>query len=86
MNRSYLEKREWIEQQKEVPCEDCGNEFPPECMDFDHVEGKKEFVVSTGMYKTWAALLAEVAKCDIICANCHRIRTKQRSKQIDLES
>lgn len=54
---------------------DCGGTFPPECMDFDHVRGEKSFNVGENFYISESKLLAEVAKCDLVCANCHRIRT-----------
>ena len=49
-------------------------------MDFDHRDGEvKLFDVSKGMLSLGRAkVLAETAKCDIICANCHRIRTATR--------
>jgi hypothetical protein len=48
-------------------------------MDFDHRDGRdKSFDLMTGgaMLATRGRLMAEVAKCDIVCANCHRIRTR----------
>lgn len=60
------------------PCTDCGNVFPPECMDFDHVRGKKFRKLSAMCYYSDAILLKEVAKCELVCANCHRIRTEAR--------
>lgn len=63
---------------KDRPCLDCGCEFPSSCMDFDHVRGEK--VASIACMKNWSRdrLLVEVAKCDLVCANCHRIRTANR--------
>ena len=47
-------------------------------MDFDHI-GSKRLEVSRLLYVSGtAALLAEIAKCEVVCANCHRIRTKRR--------
>jgi len=59
---------------------DCGGRFPPECMDFDHVRGDKDFNVShvAKAVKNFDLLRAEIAKCDLVCANCHRIRTRSR--------
>lgn len=73
------EKYRLINEIKNNPCMDCGNSFPPECMDFDHVEGKK--TASIGrliMNVSWQEILDEIAKCELVCANCHRIRTKAR--------
>lgn len=69
---------EWLRELRRVPCQDCGGVFPSHVMDFDHRDpSMKSFgVASQNMYlKNRAALAAEVAKCDIVCANCHRIRT-----------
>ena len=66
----------WLKQR---PCQDCGGTFPPECMDFDHRPGTtKRFGISNGQHYNWPTLLAEVEKCDLVCANCHRTRTWQR--------
>jgi len=65
---------------KEKPCADCGGAFPYYVMDFDHRDDEtKLFEVSTGMLSFGRAkVLAEIAKCDVICANCHRIRSAIR--------
>jgi len=61
---------------KAVPCADCGQRFPPECMDFDHVTGQKVTKVGLMRRHSVGAFLAEVAKCEVVCANCHRIRSR----------
>jgi len=64
---------------KDVPCVDCGRRFPPCVMQFDHRDpATKKFVISRSRTRSHAALLAEVAKCDIVCTNCHRDRTFKR--------
>jgi formate-dependent nitrite reductase cytochrome c552 subunit len=73
---------EMLRELREVPCVDCGGRFEPYQMDFDHRDpSTKDFNVMTGraMLMSTARLMAEVAKCDIVCANCHRVRTKHRS-------
>jgi hypothetical protein len=72
--------REYVTSLKAVPCADCGRTYPPECMDFDHVRGGKRRVVSQMVAWSRAAVDAEVAKCDLVCSNCHRIRTKNRPR------
>jgi len=73
-----LKKR--INDLKNKPCLDCGNSYPPECMDFDHVRGKKLFRVSRGIWRTgWSTTMKEIKKCDLICSNCHRTRTIKRA-------
>src|SRR5216684_4519004 len=71
-------RRRQVDVLKNVPCIDCKKYFPPECMDFDHVRGEKEFVVSLSNRRSWSGLLKEIEKCDIVCSNCHRIRTRKR--------
>jgi hypothetical protein len=60
---------------KAVPCADCGGCFPPCVMDFDHVRGKKLFPIGAADSRSLPVLLREIAKCEVVCANCHRIRT-----------
>jgi hypothetical protein len=62
---------------RDRPCMDCGGRFAPHQMDFDHRNGTtKRFRVTSGgaMLRPTRVLLDEVAKCDVVCANCHRIR------------
>lgn len=72
--RISLKKRDLIDKYKEVPCTDCGNTFPTCCMDFDHKYDKK-FNIATGLCRSDESLLKEIDKCDVVCSNCHRIRT-----------
>jgi len=62
------------------PCADCGIEYPTCAMQFDHVRGKKNLAIgsATAKIKNIAVLHAEIAKCDVVCANCHAIRTETR--------
>ncbi len=57
------------------PCVDCGRFFPYWMMQFDHVEDKS-FMISSLKNKT--DLLAEIAKCEIVCSGCHASRTYYR--------
>jgi len=69
-----------IAETKAVPCMDCGGSFPVVCMDFDHRDpGTKNHNVSDLVKVGSVRILEEeIAKCDIVCANCHRIRTAAR--------
>ncbi len=70
------QNKEIIEQAKSCPCADCGGEFSSWQKDFDHVKGEKaERVGYIAMSRSTEALLAEIAKCEVVCAVCHRIRT-----------
>jgi hypothetical protein len=57
------------------PCISCG-ETNPIVLEFHHARGEKEsniaHLVTIGSIN---ALIAEVQKCDVLCANCHRILT-----------
>jgi hypothetical protein len=63
-----------------VPCSDCGERYPPCAMDFDHRDPSTKRAAVTGMIgrASTQRLLDEIAKCDIVCANCHRLRTSRR--------
>lgn len=64
---------------RDVPCVDCGRRFPPCVMQFDHRDpATKKYVVSRMITRAHATILEEVAKCDIVCTNCHRDRTYKR--------
>ncbi|HET9197259.1 MAG TPA: hypothetical protein VFN92_03270 [Solirubrobacterales bacterium] len=59
------------------PCVDCG-ESDPIVLEFDHLRDKK-FGIATGIRnRNWSDVLEEIAKCDVVCANCHRRRTVKR--------
>jgi hypothetical protein len=63
---------------RRVPCDDCRKMFQPHMMDFDHRDpGKKLFTIAGGhaLLMSRAGLIAEIEKCDIVCANCHALRT-----------
>ena len=59
---------------------DCKQNYMPFVMDFDHVRGVKEHDVSE-LVRRCASIdrvKREIEKCDLVCSNCHRIRTWQR--------
>lgn len=75
------ERRELINGLKAVPCQDCGGTFPPEAMDFDHVDGEKIGNISEMAREApEEKLKAEISKCEVVCSNCHRIRTMARRR------
>jgi len=55
-------------------CSDCG-ETDPRVLDFDHIKSSNKFKdvskMRSGHY-SWKAILLEINKCEIRCANCHR--------------
>jgi hypothetical protein len=56
-------------------CSVCGYNEHPAALDFNHVRGEKLFNVSQDTKTAWSKVLEEIAKCDVLCANCHRIHT-----------
>ena len=54
-------------------CVKCG-ETHPACLDFHHRAGKEDKLGNIGEIRRFATekLLTEIAKCDVLCANCHR--------------
>ena len=69
-----------IAEAKDRPCADCGVAYPRYVMQFDHVRGEKSFTIGHAVraVRSMEALREEIAKCDIVSANCHAIRTHGR--------
>ena len=81
-DRYEQEKRRWIANYLlGHPCVDCG-ETDRDVLDFDHVRGVKLFGIATAARRGYSmeVLIAEVAKCEVRCANCHRNVTRQRER------
>lgn len=75
---------EFLRQLRRVPCADCGGTFEPYQMDFDHRDPTtKAFDLTTGraMLMSRDRLLQEVAKCEVVCANCHAVRSARQAGQ-----
>jgi hypothetical protein len=69
-------RREFINKIKiEKGCAKCGYAVHPAALDFNHISGVKLFSVSQDPKIALVKLLAEIDKCEILCANCHRIYT-----------
>jgi len=66
---------------KDRPCVDCGVKYPTYVMQFDHRDPTtKNFTIATHVRNggSLKALIAEIEKCDVVCANCHAERTHQQ--------
>ncbi len=63
----------------DLECADCG-EDDSRVLQFDHVRGPKVRNVAqmVAFGYCWDTILKEIAKCEIVCANCHAKRTAQR--------
>lgn len=74
------EKRKTLNEYKvKVGCVDCGYNTHPSALEFDHLPGfEKNRTVASMMYASWNAIWLEVAKCEVVCSNCHSIRTWER--------
>lgn len=73
-------RRKLAEHLSSHPCVDCG-ETDIRVLDFDHVRGKKSGEISRMMTIgcSWSTIKAEIAKCEVRCANCHRIRESKKN-------
>ena len=68
-------RREVLSYLSTHPCVDCGI-ADAVVLEFDHRDPKQKVAhVGVLMNRRWARVRAEIAKCDVRCANCHRIRT-----------
>lgn len=78
MAASRKAKRELINRHKMRPCADCKIQHNPWVMQFDHKPGfQKAFNVSWLYVKNASLELieTEIAKCEVVCANCHAERS-----------
>ncbi len=78
----YARRVAIISQLKNKPCMDCQGWFEPCQMDFDHRDPSIK-IQNIGLMKghrKMKTILEEIAKCDLVCANCHRLRTLKQNK------
>ena len=75
-NRSFVNS-----QKRGKPCLDCGGVFHFSCMEYDHVSGDKVKCINSMVQSAFSIKMikAEMDKCELVCANCHRVRTWNRS-------
>lgn len=68
-------KQRRIEKIKEfLPCSRCSEHYPACVMDFHHQQSEeKRFHIRQGRHRRWKKIANELQKCDLLCANCHRI-------------
>ena len=69
----------------ESGCVDCGYNKSPFALQFDHTADDKEFTIGASVTFSWQRIEKEIAKCEVVCANCHMIRTQERRGQNDFE-
>ena len=79
--RYHSELVRWYRALKDAPCSDCGGRFHHSAMAWDHRPSeRKKFDVRNMVRKTHSKrqILQEIAKCDLVCANCHAVRSFRR--------
>jgi len=79
--------KEIHEYQVKKGCADCGYNAHPAALEFDHLVGfEKKFNIGeqVGNYSR-EKLWEEIAKCEVVCANCHAIRTANRRNRVEIE-
>lgn len=78
-NREYV-----IQYLLEHPCVDCG-ETEPIFLEFDHIGDDKVLEVGSMVHTGWAlgSIRAEIAKCEVRCLKCHKIKTAMRAGWYD---
>lgn len=68
--------KEIVATAKNVPCAECGGRFHQVAMDFHHIEEKDDCIANMIKRNLSAKrVLAEIMKCEVICSNCHRVRS-----------
>lgn len=78
--RQRVRRRKWLSEIKLASgCVDCGYNANAAALDFDHISGVKAFTIGPALTYSKARLLEEIAKCEVRCANCHRVRTYDRA-------
>jgi len=86
-NSNREKKKDIVRQIKESsPCVDCKIYYPYYVMHFDHLDSSQKIANVNTILQTKAlqTALDEIAKCDIVCANCHSVRTWKRQHGIEL--
>jgi hypothetical protein len=73
---------EWYRGLKGAPCVDCGTSFHHAAMHWDHLPGcpklrEVSYMVLRGFRRE--TILEEISKCELVCANCHAVRTFGRT-------
>jgi hypothetical protein len=65
----------------EHPCVDCG-ETDPVVLEFDHLRDKLFNIGRALSFRNWQSILDEIAKCEVVCRNCHQRREARRSGSV----
>lgn len=77
--------RRFVQAVKSYPCTDCNLDWPYYVMQFDHLDSSlkvddvSSIITNRG---SWEKVVNEIMKCDLVCANCHFIRTHERNQGV----
>ena len=63
-------------------CIDCGYCDNSNALEFDHIRGQKTRTIASLLYSSWKRIKQELSLCEVVCANCHAIRTAQRKSRV----
>lgn len=79
VGRARAQRKRLQEMKEASPCTDCGVNYPYYVMQYDHVSGEKDkdlsYLITAA---SWERIMIEIAKCELVCANCHSIRSWRR--------
>lgn len=65
----------WIRSEKQkTGCVRCGYNEHFAALDFHHL-GEKKFTIGWNLFRGYKAIKSEMEKCEVLCANCHRVET-----------
>lgn len=83
-DRIYQLREEYLEDKS---CTDCGNK-DRRLFHFDHITDNKEFNIADAISRSysWERILKEINKCEVVCSNCHTIRTWERRQRVVAKS
>ncbi len=80
--KARIKRAKILNEIKNKPCTDCKGIYPRPVLEYDHLPGTDKkgdvghLVASIGIQKA----LEETKKCDLVCVNCHKVRTYQRQQ------
>lgn len=72
------------EYKQDRTCTDCLEDYPYWILEFDHINDDKDFTIGQFQETTSSldVIIAEIEKCEVVCANCHKNRTHSRRTAI----
>lgn len=74
-------KARMIEYLSDKSCVKCGMN-DPRVLEFDHIDPETKVIDISKAFKNtmkWEDILLEIEKCQLLCANCHKIKTAEQN-------